>query len=166
MPHIGNRQDGEQRNDRRDGQRDQRHPPFVQAAERLRQLTVASHHVLNAHQTGDGCVDGRQQQQRENHGGNRREGRPDVVVGDDAQHVLFVSGVRIDSAFAQYRQRDRQHRQREDEVQHDDLDQHDPDGAPRRPFDRFHHDARHVGHGLDPRDGEDDRGELRPPLNR
>ena len=60
---FGDGDHGEQRNDRRDGQWDQWHPPLVQAPERLRQLTVASHHVLNAHHIGDGRVDGRQQQQ-------------------------------------------------------------------------------------------------------
>ena len=48
-----------------DDQRHDRHAPAVQPAERARQLLVASHHVLNAHQVRDRRVDRRQQQQRE-----------------------------------------------------------------------------------------------------
>ena len=165
MSDIRNGEHRQQRNDCRDRQRDQRHSPFVQSTEGLWQFAIASHHVLNTHQTGDGRVDRRQQQQREDDCRNRREGGSYVVFGDDAQHVFFVSRVRIDAVFAQHRQRDCQHCHRENQIQHDDLDEYDPNRTTRGSLDRLDHDARHVGHGFHARDGQDDRRELRPPLN-
>ena len=137
---------------RGDDRRHPRHAEAVELLQELRQLAVAGHQVLHGDHVGDGGVGGGQQQQAADDA--RRPIRPTRRRNAPLRNASMSLHVRV-----AIERENREHEQREQDVEDRDLGRDDPDRLAGGVRDGLLHHAGEVGDRFDAGEREHDRDE-------
>ena len=136
------------------------HAMAIEAGQDGGRLAVTGHHVLDCHQVGDRRVDRRQQERTEHERRQEAECGSDVGRRQNVHHVVGSQSVPF--WIDQLGVWQRVHGRPEENVQRHHLDEDRYDRPARSHPHRRHHDARHVGDGLDAGERQNDFGEADP----
>ena len=136
------------------------HAMAVEAGQDRGRLAVTGHHVLDCHQVGDRRVDRRQQERTEHERRQEAECGSDVGRRQNVHHVVGSQSVPL--WIDQLGVWQRVHGCPEKNVQRHHLDKDRHDRPARSHPHRRHHDACHVGDGLDAGERQHDFGEADP----